>query len=279
VIARLVTVAAVVGVLLTGAAPARAGDDSGGLWISPTVALNEWVARDAELTAAVAGTSPFNVNTPMKGEVFEPATGTVLTSFWSLAELRAATDLVPGATVMYDLEYNPNSTATVSELRHPRHSLRTFVELAHDRGLRVVFAPSPSLTSVPGQTWCTREAGEDQPHAFIRCRLPAFAASVGTDLLLVQSQRLECDLDTYRSFVRAAAEQDPATLAELTVVWPDPCVTARVVYRAWRSVRPYVAGYGFWSQVEEYAMIPVIRPWAEQTAMALRVFRRISATA
>lgn len=263
--------------LLALAPPARA-TDAGGVWVSPTIALNRWASRQRSLTADVVGAHPLNVNNRARGERFRPRSGETVTSFWSLEDFALDTNVPPGAWVMYDLEYNESSPATSYELEHPKDALRAFVALAHARGLKVVFAPAPSLVRVPRQTWCPLREGESSPEAFIRCRLAGFAASIGTDLLLLQSQRLECDLEGYRWFVRAAALQDPATVAELTVVWPDPCVTPRVLFRAWRSVRPYVAGFALWSETRRYAMIPQIRPWAKQTATALEFFGLVEET-
>jgi hypothetical protein len=70
---------------------------------------------------------------------------------------------------------------------------------------------------------------------------------IPTDVFLLQSQRLECDLEAFTRLVRGAARQSASPLyVELTVAWHHECVTSQVVHDAWYAARSYADGYALW---------------------------------
>ena len=104
------------------------------------------------------------------------------------------------------------------EQTHPRRAMRRFVRVAREHGLRAVLAPSRSLAGP--DPLCDR---------FLRCGY----LEIPADAFQPQSQKLQCDLDVFRPFVKSAGRRAASPLiVQLTVIWEDPCVTPKVVRNA-----------------------------------------------
>jgi hypothetical protein len=82
---------------------------------------------------------------------------------------------------------------------------------------------------------------------------------------------MECRPRIYSGFVRkVAARVRGQLIAQLTVVWSNPCVTADRIVSAWRSVRGDVAGFAMWNKDSDG------RPFSEQTAIAVDALSRMT---
>ncbi len=195
-------------------------------WAGPVDAVGAW--RVADL--ATAG-SFFDQPDSM-------VVGSNVTRFESFAAFEA-TQSISTKLVMYDIE-SWRRTPQI-EQQYPKRYMRRFVLLAHQRGLVAILAPARNI--VAPSLGCNGRLGETLTEAFIRCGL----AGVPADYLLLQSQRLECDLGSFTWFVQQARTQvQGRLLVELTVAWNSPCVTPDAVVNAWNAARPYADGFALW---------------------------------
>ena len=210
--------------ILLGATPAlgETGD-----WSAPADATGRWEVVDPELTARfyAPGTRYAIPHVGIVGgnAVLYPS---VRRFVEVVATLRA------GTTVMYDPE--PWGNTPRWEQTHPRRSMRRFVRIAHEHGLRAVLAPARGL------------AGPDPLcRVFVRCGY----LEIPADAFQLQAQKLECNLDRFRRFVENAERRSASPLiVQLTVAWNDPCVTPRAVRDAWSAARPWADSFALWSR-------------------------------
>jgi hypothetical protein len=190
-----------------------------GSWMGPTAAVGRWevtgwmvVDRDCEYLGTCDET-------------------TGIPNFRSFLTFQASRRPA-GSWVMYDPERW--DATPLREQRHPRRYMRLFVAEAHARGLFAILAPALGL---PGPDL------ECSPNEFLSCgylQIPA-------DIFLLQSQRLECDLEAFTRLVRGASRRSASPLyVELTVRWRHVCVTPQVVHDAWYAARPYADGFALW---------------------------------
>lgn len=110
--------------------------------------------------------------------------------------------------------YDPEHWALTppSEQLAPVTYMRLFSSLAHAHGYQVLLTPARDLM-VLGQAVCHAVAGERLDHAYLRCGIPAAAAS-DADIVEVQSQVDEFHLRRFRLLlVRAAAQARAANPA------------------------------------------------------------------
>jgi len=152
----------------------------------------------------------------------------------------AASTTTPPPAVLYDIE--PWTFTPLAERQHPIQAMRAFVALAHERGEQAILSPSAQLTKFAvGE--CAPRSHEDPHDAAFRCGLFA----VKGDYLLVQSQRRECDPSMFSAWLqRVARVARSKVMAELTVVWADPCVTADNMMASYRAALPYVSDFALW---------------------------------
>jgi hypothetical protein len=179
----------------------------------------------------------------------------------SLAQFRAA--VIPaGTTVMYDLEhwaYTPKH-----EWEYPTAALRTFVKEAHARGLVALLAPG--FSALRYSLGCHQRQQELPITAYLRCFAP-----IRTDLLLFQSQGVECSPSLFATEVRAVSAVSRApVIAELSVVPNRWCITAGVLMQDVEIVGGWtdrIAVWGLGMSARTNA-----RPDQEQVAMLVAFF-------
>ncbi len=228
---------------------ARATDGGGDYWLGSKTGIAAW--GDPRFDFEMAGRTALAWG---EGNVQK---------FYSYARFEVEGSVAP--IVLYDLEFHEKAGIVPRrEERHPKDYMRSFVALAHERGKQVILAPGKSLTIVR-RADCVKRENETSAHAFIRCRIP----TVRSDWLMLQAQNLECDSTTFSRFVfRAASMVRARLMVELTVLFhDDPCVTARRITHAWRSVKDMsaVEGFSLWCARRNGA-----RPWSEQVDLAKR---------
>lgn len=213
---------ATVGVLLSGS-PATAG----GGWSAPADAVAAWETADPALTERFFSPGK-RYAVPHAG-----ITGGNAVAYASVSRFDDVVGGLPrGSTVMYDPE--PWAVTPRWEQTHPRRAMRRFVRVAREHGLRAVLAPSRSLAGP--DPLCDR---------FLRCGY----LEIPADAFQLQSQKLQCDLDVFRPFVKAAEARAASPLiVQLTVIWEDPCVTPKVVRNAWAAARPWADSYALWAR-------------------------------
>jgi hypothetical protein len=103
--------------------------------------------------------------------------------------------------------YDPEawSLTPAVEQRSPGAYMRLFATLAHEHGYRVLEAPGRDLMAVNSAA-CHKQVGETLTHAYLRCRIPEFAAQ-DADVFEVQSQVLEFSLGKFHHLLARAAAQ------------------------------------------------------------------------
>ncbi|MDQ3889013.1 MAG: Ig-like domain-containing protein [Actinomycetota bacterium] len=142
------------------------------------------------------------------------------------------------------VEYDPeNWTETPDdERKRPSYYLPLFAKLAKAAGYEVVESPARDLVAVTGGE-CTKRSGETRSEAYLRCRLPYYAA-LESHAVNVQAQVHEDDAAKYRWFVgearKLALEANP--IVEMysglsTSPWGIQA-TPEMLYAAHRSVYP-----------------------------------------
>jgi hypothetical protein len=147
------------------------------------------------------------------------------------------------------VSYNPeNWNATpYRERKDPPTYMRLFAKLANSKGYFVFTAPSRDLMNVKAAVCSSRE-GETLSEAFLRCRMPEFAAR-HADGYRIQAQVLENDPITYREFVNEAAAQARAANPSVTILSNlssspyDYVATSQMLFDACASVRDLVDGH------------------------------------
>jgi hypothetical protein len=147
------------------------------------------------------------------------------------------------------VSYNPEKwhATPYRERKDPQTYMRLFAELASSKGYLVFTAPSRDLMYVKGAE-CSSRAGETLSEAFLRCRMPEFAAR-HADGYRIQAQVLENDPITYREFVIEAAVQARAANPSVTILSNlstspyDYVATSQMLFDACASVRDLVDGH------------------------------------
>jgi hypothetical protein len=251
--------------LVAGAGAASAAQQ---WWIAPSVGINAWASLAPAATEAAFGTQGFGVIIPERSYP-SPTYGQSTIEFKSYAKFVNATGLQAGDAVLYDPE--KWSATPLAEQQHPKTYISSFTARAHVMGLIAIVAPGLSLVQVSGAD-CRQRSGETQHQAFVRCGFASAAKTAGTDWFLLQSQRAECNLTEFKWFVRAVEGQDQGrVLAELTAAWSNSCVTAQQISRAWKTVAPYVPGFGLWVD-------PTLtgRSFSQQNAIAAQALKLIT---
>jgi hypothetical protein len=146
------------------------------------------------------------------------------------------------------IAYDPEawSLTPPAERRQPGAYMRLFATLAHDHGYQVLEAPGRDLMEVNSAS-CHKQVGETLSHAYLRCRIPGFAAR-DADIFEVQSQVLESTLGKFHHLlVRAAAQARQihpgvVVLAGLSTKPPSGVASAGVMIAAAREAAKTVDG-------------------------------------
>lgn len=146
--------------------------------LNPTVASHFFNTPGSYATGPAAATSP----------VTDGFTTTGVLTYNSYAQFAAdltSHALTPAYTwVMYDPEYWP--ATPLAEQQNPATYMQQFGQLAHAHGLKVIEAPGRDLGLVPGAA-CPQTRGENLDHWYLRCNLPA-AAATAADMVVIQDQ-------------------------------------------------------------------------------------------
>jgi hypothetical protein len=170
--------------------------------------------------------------------------------------------LHPADIVMYDLERWQKTP--LEEQRDPLSAMRRFADEVRERGMQSILAPSRSLTRATAES--RPQSGETTDEAFIRCRF----ASVPGDYLLLQAQRLACDIPRFTKFVRGAREQASANLiVELSVV--PSWLGVECLETAVAAAAPMADGFALWAGEGT----PDHRPMREQLELAAIFLSRL----
>jgi hypothetical protein len=146
--------------------------------------------------------------------------------------------------VLYDSEAW-SFTPTV-EQRNPALYYRQAAAAAHGAGL--IFIAAPALNLVARST----SASVTRNQAFLAQGLPQ-AVAAGADVYAIQSQSLERQASSYRSFVQAASAQAWAANPHVSVIAglssnpPGAAVTAAQLTAAASSVNASISG--FWMNI------------------------------
>jgi hypothetical protein len=219
--------AKVLGIATAGVLLSEAPATAGGGWSAPADAVVAWEAADPALTERFFSPGK-RYAVPHAG-----ITGGNAVAYASVGRFVDVVGSVPrGSTVMYDPE--PWGVTPRWEQTHPRRSMRRFVRVAREHDLRAVLAPSRTLAGPDPQ--CDR---------FLRCGY----LEIPADGFQLQSQKLQCDLEAFRPFVKEAdARAASPLIVQLTVIWEDPCVTPKVVRDAWSAARPWADSYALWAR-------------------------------
>src|SRR4029077_3883837 len=135
-------------------------------------------------TTGSYGTGPSAATSPVS-DGFATSGVLAYTSYAQFAADIASHAIAPTYSwVMYDSEYW--SATPLNEQQNPALYMQKFGQLAHANGLKVIEAPGRDLGLVPGSA-CPQTPGENLDHWYLRCNIPAAAAS-SADLLVVQDQ-------------------------------------------------------------------------------------------
>jgi hypothetical protein len=193
---------------------------------------------------------------------------------YQLADYRALpSDLPAGTVVMYDLETwsSTLSWTPAGQYTHPRRSELRFVSLAHAAGYRAMLGPHMTVidASIGG---CHRRSEESVLHAYLRC-----LANVPADYFVVQAQAIECHRAAFIRRIRLVhAVQPGAVIAETSVTYTKPCVTANKLAGDIQAVVPtYAAGAAVWG-LAFGTTVPLGRPLDEQAAMIEAILAAIA---
>ena len=182
------TLAAAAAAATLGMAPASAATTSNWVmtgWnihqldqLSPAVASHFFNTPSSYATGPSASTSPVS-------DGFAASSVLVYNSYAQFASDIANHAIAPTYTwVMYDPEYW--SATPLNEQQNPALYMQKFGQLAHANGLKVIETPGRDLGLVPGSA-CPETPGESLDHWYLRCNIPAAAASAA-DILVVQDQ-------------------------------------------------------------------------------------------
>ena len=119
------------------------------------------------------------------------------------------------AAVRYD---NENWVQTpVNEQQDPATYMMQFTQLAHAHGYVVIVTPALDLMGVTAAP-CHAQSGELLSDAFLRCGIPAAAATADADVYDIQAQSLQLNTLQYSTFARSAAAQAHAINVDLLVL-------------------------------------------------------------
>jgi hypothetical protein len=230
-------------------------------WLAPQSGVDAWVAASSGSSACCAMIDlriGDNVSLFASGKTF------------------AASTTAPTPFVLYDIE--PWTETPLAERQHPILAMRAFVALAHRRGEQAIISPSALLTR--GAVGVCHPRSHEDPHeTAFRCGL----FSVHTDYLLVQSQRRECDAAKFAAWVkRVASVAKGPVIAELTVVWADPCVTSATIVASYRAALAYTSSFSLWYGCTDWwapakPCVSGTRDLASQARIGAQVIAKIAA--
>ncbi len=146
--------------------------------LNPALASHFFNTPGSYATGPAAATSPVSDGFTTSGVL-------IYTSYAQFAADLTSHAIAPTYTwVMYDPEYW--SATPLPEQQNPALYMQQFGQLAHAHGLKVIQAPGRDLGLVPG-TACPLTPGENLDHWFLRCNIPAAAATAG-DMVVIQDQ-------------------------------------------------------------------------------------------
>jgi hypothetical protein len=146
--------------------------------LSPATANHFFNTPNSYATGSSNSTSPVS-------DGFTTSSVLVYTSYAQFASDIANHAIAPSYQwVMYDPEFW--SATPVNEQQNPAQYMQEFGQLAHANGLKVIETPGRDLGLVPGSV-CPETAGESLDHWYLRCNIPAAAAS-SADVVVVQDQ-------------------------------------------------------------------------------------------
>lgn len=164
---------------------------------------------------------------------------TRVTDYKSYADFQSTPS--PTHWVLYDPEkwsYTP-----LAEQKNPGLYMKKFATLAHQRGNQVIMTPARDLMLVSGAV-CVSQPGEKLDQAYIRCQIPAKAASAPGDVVEVQAQGDQPDTAEYSWLVGQAKAQVTTGVpvwAGLTTDRGDPVSAMVACYNAVQG-----SVQGFW---------------------------------
>jgi hypothetical protein len=146
--------------------------------LSPAVTNHFFNTPTSYATGPAAATSPVS-------DGFTTSSVLIYNSYAQFAADITSHSIAPTYTwVMYDPEYW--SATPLPEQQNPAQYMQQFGQLAHANGLKVIEAPGRDLGLVPGAA-CPQARGENLDQWFLRCNLPA-AAATSADMVVIQDQ-------------------------------------------------------------------------------------------
>lgn len=174
--------------------------------LSPATASHFFNTPTSFATGPTAATSPV-------ADGFAAAGVLVYNSYAQFAADIASHAIAPSYQwVMYDPE--AWALTPLSEQQNPARYLPQFAQLAHASGLKVIEAPGRDLGLVPGAA-CPETPGETLDHWYLRCNIPAAAATA--DVLVVQDQVNTATPTEYDHLYSTARAQAQAVNPQITV--------------------------------------------------------------
>jgi hypothetical protein len=255
--AAAVTAGAILGPVLSSAAPASAAN--GPAWLMGAGTLAGVAAQDPSTASQLLNTpSTYGAGSSLNADPIQPGlASTPVLSYTSYAQF--ASDIANGNIsfpyqwVMYDPE--EWSATPLSEQQNPIKYMTLFGQLAHANGLKVIQAPAMDLAYVHGSV-IPRLRRESGPAWYVRVNLAGAAAASG-DIVNVQTESQTTNLPAYDSLYNTAARQARAAnpgvqvFAEVSTLNGTP----QQMTAAARSITPdgfYVAAPNATTQADQF---------------------------
>jgi hypothetical protein len=242
--------------------------------VTPARALNELAARTPDAANAAYGHGFGTIN--MEDSTLDvPEMGTPVYGFSTVRTFKAAT-IESGSWVMYDLEWTPDQVENPDwQLRYPKAAIRSFLTVAHSRGLKVILTVGLGVVEKVPTAACQRRKHEPLVDAFLQCGIVAAANKFHAEKLMVLTQRYVCDPPKYRAATTQIADAFTGPVyAEMSVLPARDCISARRIYWNYRHVADAgaVQGLALWTSGQSGE-----RPYEGQLVMAQRVLELLAA--